>query len=279
MGADEWDAQSIKDWFRSGKAEIPTSRQAEFEYAHQNPEAWLLISDTELGMPIMDALQFMLIDFELRHLPGKHNQKDHGVKGVPGKLSAEQYKAIDPRTGSGVVAARKALDATPEGVHLRQTTERWQDDTSQIIAIQKGFMATANGKRTTPTHKDDATSFMHGIKNAPVSPPVFRGARISPDEVAGFKKGKNIILPPSSFTSSQRIAGGFAKQPSRREVVPVIMRVNKGARAIPVELYGKSSYKKEKEWISAGQFTVTNVTKRSDGVHVIDVDHTAMFQW
>lgn len=212
---------------------------------------------------------------------GKFAPKNGSGSSVPkpGPLSNDQYKAIDPRNGGGAISARKTLDATPEGAQLRQTTERWQDDVSQIVSIQKGFMGVANGKPVTPTQKADATAFMHGIKNAPVSPPVFRGARISPTEVAGFKKGKQIILPPSSFTSSQRIAGGFAKQPSRREVVPVVMRVNKGARALPVEVYGKSSYKNEKEWISAGQFTVTNVTKRSDGVHVIDVEHTAMFQW
>lgn len=203
------------------------------------------------------------------------------IKSRPGGITKDQYTAIDPRTSKGSIAARKALDATPEGRQLKETTDRWQDDVSEIVSIQKGFTAisTNPNARITPKQRADATAFMHGIKNAPVSPPVFRGARISPEEVAGYKKGKQIILPPSSFTSSQRIAGGFAKQASRREVVPVIMRVKNGSRAIPVEDYGKSEYKNEKEWISAGAFTVTNVTKRSDGVHIIDVDHTGVFQW
>lgn len=215
-----------------------------------------------------------------------HSKKDGKFAKSPGSgtvaagaLSSEQYAAITPGTAKGAIAARKSLDSTPAGRQLRETTQRWQDDTSEIINIQKGFMGVAQGKRVTGKQQQDATAFMHGIKGAPVSPPVFRGARISPTELAGYKKGGNIILPPSSFTSSQRIAGGFAKQPSKREVVPVIIRAKKGARAIPVEIYGDSSYKNEKEWISAGQFTVTGISKRPDGVTIIDVDHTAMFQW
>lgn len=196
-----------------------------------------------------------------------------------GALSGEQWSAITPGTSKGSVAARKALDATPEGRQLRDTTQRWQDDTSEIVQIQGAFMKISQGKAVSPKDRDDATAFMHGIAEAPISPSVYRGARISPQEVANYKKGGNIILPPSSFTTSQRIAGGFAKQPSKREVVPVLMRVNKGARALPVEVYGDPAYKNEKEWVSAGQFTVTNVTKRSDGVHVIDVEHTGMFKW
>lgn len=199
--------------------------------------------------------------------------------GKAGALSTEQWAAITPGTSHGSVAARKALDATPEGRQLRATTQRWQDDTSEIVSIQHAFMGVATGKKVTGNDHADATSFMHGISEGPVSPSLFRGARVAPEEVATYTKGKKIVLPPSSFTTSQRIAGGFAKQPSRREVVPVVMRVHKGARGLPVEVYGDPAYKSEKEWVSAGEFTVVGVTKRSDGVHVIDVEHTGMFTW
>lgn len=200
-------------------------------------------------------------------------------KATPGALNQAQWDAITPGTAKGAIAARKALDATPAGRQLRHTTQRWQDDTSEIVQIQGAFMKVAQGKKISANDHADATAFARGIAEAPISPSLYRGARISPAEVAKYKEGGNVILPPSSFTSSQRIASGFAKQPSRRQVVPVLIRVSNGARALPLEVYGDPSYKNEKEWVSAGQFTIKSVAKRSDGVHVIDVEHTAMFKW
>lgn len=198
---------------------------------------------------------------------------------VQNGLSEEQWHAITPGQGRSATKARAALAQTDEGKALLSAVSDWQNSIDKCKGLQSSFMKGANGKKLTKADGAKAKALMNGISKSPVSPPLYRGSRFPAEEYHTLVPGKAMILPPSSFTSSSRMAGGFAKQVSRRKVVPVVFRVPKGARGLPIEVFGSSQYKSEKEWISAGQFTITKVSKRSDGVTVVDVDHTAMFSW
>lgn len=60
---DEWDALLIEEWFQADSgAPLPaSSREGEFEFAHQNRAAWVLVDEPELnGLSKVDAQQLML---------------------------------------------------------------------------------------------------------------------------------------------------------------------------------------------------------------------------
>lgn len=199
---------------------------------------------------------------------------------LPRRLTDEQYTAILPGPGQTRAEALRALRSTPEGQELLDAALLWQDDMSAVGTMQKNFIARSQGKKLTKDADKRVTALMDGIRNSPVSPPLYRGARMSKgfDPETALKPGTSFTLAPSSFSSSERIARGFAKQKVRRETVPVVYRV-KAARGVPVEVFGHSSYKNEKEWISAGQYVVTSASKGRDGIYTVDVDHVAMFSW
>lgn len=201
----------------------------------------------------------------------------------PGGLTAEQHADITPGKGQTKAKALKSLNATPEGRTLVATTDEWQNNMSAVTRLQGNFMKRSQGKKLTKAEDAKVTSLMNGIRNSEVSPPLYRGIRLpnGSDPIEMHKPGSSFIIPPSSFTSSSRMGRGFAKAPTgaRKPPVAVVYRVKNGGRALPIEVYGASTYKNEKEHISAGQFKVTGVTKGSDGVFTVDVEHVAMFEW
>lgn len=227
---------------------------------------------------------------ESRHLAGKHNQKDHGHGGrvdVAGpehphsRLTAEQYAAIQPGPGQTKAKALKALNATAEGQELVEAATLWQNDMSKVTVLQKNFTARSQGKKLSKKAEAQVTALMDGIRGGPISPSLHRGVRMPKgfDPRVDMKPGTSFILPPSSFSSSARVGRGFAKQRAvYSDSVPVVIRV-KAARGLPVQVFGDSAYKGEKEWISAGKFTVSSVSRGSDGVFTVDVSHDAVFSW
>lgn len=92
----EWDAKLIEAYLRPPSDPdifVPLSADEDYEYAHENPDAWRYVK-VPSGMSKELALQQMTLDAEVqdarpaapRHLPGKHDQSTHGGKGGKGKL-------------------------------------------------------------------------------------------------------------------------------------------------------------------------------------------------
>lgn len=243
------------------------------------------------GSSLMGGMQFERVGTfswvtEDRHQPGKHDQKKHGhggrapTAGGNGSLTEEQYDSILPRPGQTKANALKQLDRTPEGKALVSVVDSWQRD--ECPRIQKDFMARSQGKPLNKQADAKITALMAGMRDSPMSPELYRGVRMPKgfDPKTALKNGTTFVLPPSSFSSSSRTGRAFAKAQGGRQKdgVPVVYRV-KAARGLPVEVFGSSRYKSEREWISAGQYKVTGVSKGRDGVYTVDVDHTAMFSW
>lgn len=219
------------------------------------------------------------------HDPHSGKFASHGGSAAPkaggARLRQDQYDAIQPGKGNTKASATKKLKETAEGEALIEVTHEWQDNMTSVTRLQKNFVKRANNGKLTKKEDAKVTALMDGIARSPVSPPLHRGVRMKKgfNPETELAPGKTFILPPSSFTTSSRQGRGFAQSiTGREETVPVVYRVN-AARGLPVEVFGLSQYKHEKEYISAGQYKVTGVTRGKDGVYTVDVEHTAMFTW
>lgn len=224
----------------------------------------------------MDALQFMLIDLEPRHLPGKHNQANHGKGSGP----VTDYDAITPGKGKTPASATKSMQSTSDGRKLTTITKKWQGQSGQVEAIQRDFMIRANGKSTGNPRRDEHMDLMmKGIKNSPTNPEtLYRGVRLPKSTDPNSLVGQSVVMGPSSFSTKQGIAKHFVDRKQEASTT-VIYRMGPGkGRGLPVELFGDSAYKYEAETISAGQFKVTGVEKVRGGF-IADIEHTAMFSW
>lgn len=192
------------------------------------------------------------------------------------------YKAISPGNGNTAASATASINKTAEGKRLVTITKKWQGQSGEVTKIQEDFMTRANGKTTKSAQRDAQMDvIMKGIKHSPTNEhTLYRGAKYTKDSNIPGMKGKSFVIPPSSFSTDERISRQFVDR-SQSKSITVIYKVapHKG-RALPVELYGDPKYAYEKEHISAGQFTVRNVTKLPGNKgYIIDVDHTAMFDW
>lgn len=192
---------------------------------------------------------------------------------IPGStLHKGQLAAMNTSSG------RRALAQTADGRRLSDTIKEWQDSIPAVGRLQSDFMKVMGGKAVPQDRANQARVLAQSIQNADVSPTIYRGSRFPAEKINTLKTGANITIPPSSFTTSKRIAHGFAKGKTQRRVIPVVFEVSGGARAIPVEKVGLTKYSHEKEWISAGQFTVKGVDRRN-GFYVVRVEHSAMYMW
>lgn len=192
------------------------------------------------------------------------------------------YKAITPAKGNTPANAISSVSKTTDGKRLITVTKKWQGQSGEVTKIQDDFMTRANGKKTRSTQRDaQMDALMKGMKNSPVNDrTLYRGAKYTKDSDIPGMKGKSFVIPVSSFSSNEKISRQFVNR-AQEGSTTVLYRLNPGkGRALPVELIGDPKYAYEQEWISAGQFTVKEVTKLPGNKgYIIDVDHTAMFDW
>lgn len=196
--------------------------------------------------------------------------------------SGVSYSDITPAPGNTPEKARAAMAKTADGRKLMTVTTKWQGQSEEVTKIQTDFMTRAAGKKTRSVQRDEQMRVLKdGIKNAPTNDRVlYRGAKYTKDSDIDGLLGKSFVIPPSSFSSDERISRQFVDR-SQGVSKTVLYRLAPGkGRALPVELYGDPKYAYEKEWVSAGQFKVTNVEKlKGNKGYIIDVEHTAMFDW
>jgi hypothetical protein len=119
LSYDEWDGLLITQWFEADPgAPVPaSSREGEYKYAHENPNAWLYFG---LPIPHSTALQILITEAKIqesRHLAGQHNQQAHAGKFATAELSDSKASelmdrlaepdggfTINPRDGSDVTS-------------------------------------------------------------------------------------------------------------------------------------------------------------------------------
>jgi hypothetical protein len=61
ISLDEWDGMLITEWFQADPgAPIPTSsRFGEYQYAHENPDAWDFVDDSITGLSTLEAIKVL----------------------------------------------------------------------------------------------------------------------------------------------------------------------------------------------------------------------------
>lgn len=221
-----------------------------------------------------------------RHLPGQHDQKDHGHGGGGGgsaSLTADQYDAILPGkqvpTEKESSTAARAVTKTPEGKRLRRTTVAFQSKAGEVDRIQHDFMTRAAGKSTGDSQRDkDMDILTSAIRHAPQTDHVLYRAFTLGKDVDVFEwQGKQQNLSVASFSSDMRVAKSFRgatlKQGRRRVFVTLLP----GSRALPIEKFGTPKYAYEREWITAGGFKVTKV-KQVQGHWQVEMEHVALYK-
>lgn len=197
----------------------------------------------------------------------------HTPKG--GGLTMDQWNKMIPSNGFSRDTVRDELDKTPDGRQLMAVISDWQNSIPACKQISDNFMKFANGKKLLARDTDRSRVMMDAIEFAPASPPIFRGSRFPLEKAGDLVPGKKMVLPPGSWTTSRRIASGFAKQVSQRKVTPVVFDLPT-AKAFPINAFGSTAYDNEKEWITAGEFMIESVTKRN-GVTVVKMQHVGHF--
>lgn len=148
----EWDAKLIEAYLRPPSDPdifVPLSADEDYEYAHENPDAWRYVKLPN-GMSKELALQQMTLDAEVqdarpaaaRHLPGKHNQADHAGKHGKGKgkladkphytgALPTHYGAPDPQSGN-YSGYQDYLDKTYGGYESIYTVPN-PDDVPEVL--------------------------------------------------------------------------------------------------------------------------------------------------
>lgn len=194
------------------------------------------------------------------------------------------YDAIMPGTKAPTEAeasaAARAVTKTSDGKRLRRITVAFQSKSGEVEQIQRDFMTRAARKSTGDGRRDaDIDVLTAAIRHAPATDhDLYRGFSLDKDVDVNEWLGKSQILPPTSFSSDRRLANSF-KGPTlkqgRRQVQVTLKPTNR--RALPIEKYGTPKYAYEREWLTAGQFTVTKV-EQSRGHWQIEMEHTGVFQ-
>lgn len=162
-----------------------------------------MIDDNELGMPFMDALEFMKID-EYRHFPGKHNQKDH----AGGKAGSEIAKGTDQ--------TKWAIDSDRDlNVDGPFTYGDFNDPVSKplvSIGTKQGFDGKPQKGSVDDAIKDGGTEIHRGI--IPHSASGTSAEDIEHKMIDGkYEPGKGVYGNGYYFSTSKGIAEMYSKAP------------------------------------------------------------------
>lgn len=236
-----------------------------------------------------------------RHLPGKHNQKDHGHAGAAaGPLSPEQLGALEPRRGGWTTATRAKtvaeLRKSPEGTQLLHTLDSFQSGSAASIPRLRTDVEKVihdGGTGLEPGRVRSVSNLLNAIGQSNAGDrKLYRGmiAPASKSEVlAHYKKGGMLDLSLASFTSDSKMAAGYSEKGAGQRVrgktrTPVVLEWGGGSKhALSIENLSKSRvFAEEKEWIGAGRYRITDVrTKKRryrDGRPSTDVVHLSIEQ-
>ena len=202
-------------------------------------------------------------DIELRwcgdcatfHLPGKHDQKEHGGGRLAGVSSTLAGKG---NVGSmeEVAAVRAEVSSTPEGAELVGAVDDWQRVSSDPSAKRAEAKAWIGGSEEMTT----GAILAEGIgASDPSDEPIYRG--VSTQDTPGlmedrYSEGTSFDTMPASYSTDRSEAANFAD--AGPDETSVIFEVDPGSRSLNIQpLSGNEGLRQENERVSMGRFTVT----------------------
>lgn len=295
LSADEWDAQSIVDWFGADPgAPIPGSaRWDEYEFAHDNLDAWVLLSNEDFKFAHLTkaAAQMVLGNKGARanykrHLPGKHNQKDHAGKGAKAAapLDNEQYESLRPQSNYSretYLNSRMMLEETQAGKDLYSIVDKHASSFTGAANVSNDTWMVAKGKSTGDPKRDrEAKALIEASRHTPkdmIPGKLYRGLNIDDLDDLGAKPGDEIELPSSAFSSSRAMARTFAEG---KKPVLIEFDTKDGAQALPIQ--NLTPYQEQhslQEFVGMGKFKVDSIENdpTKSGHTIMKIRQTGMF--
>lgn len=220
--------------------------------------------------------------YDARHLPGKHNQKDHGHHGAAG-LSPEQYKAMQPDrqwSEEKRTAILASLSETPNGKVLADTLDKFQDGGS-VARLRTNVTKRLNGEELNPTSTARADSVIGALRHAPTGmapSTVYRGMSMkgSTESILGkYKAGSELDLNLTSFSADRDVATRFVHMTGggTGKTRVMVELVGSGTQALPVQNLARDRRLfKEKEWVTGGKYKVVSSKKSPSGGVVVRLE-------
>lgn len=181
----------------------------------------------------------------------------------------ELVNALSPERKRTAGAILKELNATPAGSHLATTIKAFTETRGGVANLRKNITKVLDGAASSPVAAR-TRAFLDAMNTYPAEavPTLYRGIAVHVEEntaawwdtfEAQFAPGSTIDLNASSFTSSERKAaefermiGGTRKASGNHTAVRFVLE---DAHALPVERLSK--FQAEREWITGGEFEVT----------------------
>lgn len=188
---------------------------------------------------------------------------------------ATHYEAMKPTniwTEEKRTNILNALRSTEEGRVLAETLDRFQDGGS-IARLRTAIEKHANGEPVNATTAARVEALRNYISNAPsdwAPSTLYRGMSVpgSFETVMGkYKPGQSIDLNLTSFSSDRLVARRFQQMTAKPGTTRVtVVFTGDGKKVLPIQNLARDRRLfKEKEWISAGRYRVSEVKKSPDG--------------
>jgi SPP1 gp7 family putative phage head morphogenesis protein len=185
--------------------------------------------------------------------------------------------ALEPRSWTTATRAKtvEALKATPEGRTLLKVLDSFQSGGSTAIPRLRTDIGKYLAGETLPQGRvDTIETLIRAMADTRTDKDLFRGMSLPgslDDVLAQYAKGDHMDLHLASFSSDRKLAQSFtikgAGQKVRTKVnTPVMIEWAGPKSALPIQNLSKSRvFANEKEWLGAGEFRITSVTKAKRG--------------
>lgn len=153
-------------------------------------------------------------------------------------------------------AVRRAMTAFTVASAIGKKTEGVQK-------IRDAMREAAAGKPRTDEWGEYAATLQRALDTQkPDAPEVYRGVKLSPEELAQYKRGARMSMELSSFSGDRDMADEFTRHPAGRSAAatePVLLTVLHGSRSFPINSLSK--YDDEQEYLGAGQYEVVSSSR------------------
>lgn len=207
-------------------------------------------------------------------------------------LTDDQWAVLLPKRGGWTTTTRAKtlakLKETPAGKMLAQTIDRFQSGTArQIPLFRTQVEKRLAGEAMEEGAKARVDNILGVIRHGPgTEKDLFRGMRLdgtADDLLERYVAGETLDLNISSFSTDRKLAQSFtikgAGQRGARTKTTTGLRLDLvgDKRGLPVENLGKSRiFAEEKEWITAGRFSIEDVKVDRTGTVVVRIVQTGV---
>lgn len=222
----------------------------------------------------------------------------HAKASLP-ELTEAQVAALQPPakfTEAVRNRALRALDETKAGKLVKDQLTKFQSGPRGAIAkLRNDVQAYVTGARDLPKGRIDTIEAVLGaVRSSPVPDGIQlqRGMMMPGDfksVMARYEDGDSLDLSISSFTSSRLKAEEFTRITEGTKVqgqtTQMLVTIRGQAHALPIENLAPGSassvYRKEREWVAAGQYRVSKVWPDTDsyGNPMVHVEIEEVASW